>query len=247
MGIMGVDNIKAQALHPDWEKYLEQYEDISDQSQLLDQLEDLLKHPLNLNTASLQEMLMIPGFPEQLAHRLIEFRKKRGEFYAASQAKETLNIDEELWLWISRFVTVTEEKQPTQWQANSRIRFFYPIDRTRGYVEKKYGGTPLKIYQRYRAGIPGKFQVSILFEKDGGESNLNDHHVYNIEYQWQYLRTRIITGNYTVNLGMGLILWSPFAVRKGSAPFYSVRRSDRIIRPYTSSFEANYFRGVAFH
>ncbi len=247
VGIICVDNLKAQTIHPDWEKYLEQYEDSSDQSQLLDQLEDLLKNPLNLNTASLQDMLMIPGFPEQLANRMIEFRKKGSGFLGTSQVKEILNIDEELWLWISRFITVRVEKKPIQWQADSRIRFSHPIDRTRGYIEKKFAGTPVKIYQRYRAGIPGRFQISTLFKKDGGESNISDHRVYNIEYEWQYLRSRIIAGTYTINLGMGLMLWSPFAVRKGSAPFYSVRRSDRIIRPYTSSFESNYFRGFAFH
>ena len=48
-----------------WEKYLEQIEDVSEQSQLLEQLEELLKHPLNLNIATKQEILMIPGFPEK--------------------------------------------------------------------------------------------------------------------------------------------------------------------------------------
>ena len=51
--------------------------------------------------------------------------------------------------------------------------------------------------------------------------------------------------DYLLEFGQGLTLWSPYAFSKGADAVYPVRRTDRILRPYTSSTENNFFRGGA--
>lgn len=237
--------LQAQITHPDLEKYLEQLEDATEQSQLIEQLEDLLKQPLNLNKATLQEMLHIPGFPEKGAYAILQAQKSKKKITSIDQAKELITDDEELWDWLSQFITVKEKKQPLSWHLGGRIRFQQRQEKSKGFEKNIYEGSPSKIYQRYRFTIPGRLRVATLFEKDPGETKISDHQIFNIEYKLSSLRSKVIIGNYTVNLGFGLMLWSPFSVRKGSAPFYSVRRNDKVIRSYLSSFEAKYFQGIA--
>ena len=235
----------AQITHPDLEKYLEQLEDVAEQSQLLEQLEDLLKHPLNLNKVSLQEMLLIPGFPEKGAFAILQAQKSEKGIVSIEQAQKLITDDLEVWDWISQFVTIEGKKQPLVWNLDGRVRFVQRQEKSKGFEQNIYQGTPSKIYQRYRFTIPGRLKLATLFEKDPGETKIRDHQILNIEYQLPSLNTKMIAGNYTVNLGFGLMLWSPFSVRKGSAPFYSVRRNEKVIRPFLSSFEANYFQGIA--
>ena len=54
----------------------------------------------------------------------------------------------------------------------------------------------------------------------------------------------VAVGDYTVNLGQGLIYWQSQAFRKSSAVI-NIKRQSEIIRPYHSAGEYNFNRGVA--
>ncbi|HDL18538.1 MAG TPA: hypothetical protein ENH29_05745 [Bacteroidetes bacterium] len=226
---------------------MEQSDDAIEQSQLLEQLEDWLKNPLDLNTASARELLLIPGFPEIGVKSILRFREKQGKLRSPEQAKGLITDDDELWRWISQFVTVRTKRVKLKLQMDGRVRLSLTQEKARGFLKEKFSGNPVRLYQRYRIRSPGSFQFGVLTEKDPGELSYRDHAVLNLMYHWQRWSSRFIFGNYTLNLGMGLMVWSPFTVSKNSAPFYAVMRNDRVIRPYLSSYEADYFQGAAFH
>lgn len=58
------------------------------------------------------------------------------------------------------------------------------------------------------------------------------------------LLKQIVIGDYTVRAGQGLALWKAFNMSTLGAPS-TVARNPNCLRPYTSSDEANFFRGVA--
>jgi hypothetical protein len=238
----------AQDYSPQWEKYLELGDDIEDQTELIEQLEDWLANPLDLNKATQADMLMIPGFPLPAARQILKQRKQGRTIVSLEQAKQTLGVDEDLWQWISQFIMVKlpEIRKPLELAGDIRLRWSRPTELSRGFEEDKFVGGPAKFYQRYRLRMPGSIQIGGLLEKDGGESSLADHRVFGLEKQWGPDGPRVVVGNYTLSLGSGLMLWSPFSTRKGSAAFYTARRSSRTIRPYLSSYEADYFQGAAF-
>jgi hypothetical protein len=51
-------------------------------------------------------------------------------------------------------------------------------------------------------------------------------------------------GDYTINLGQGLIQWQSMAFRK-SADVMQVKRQGPVLQPYNSAGEFNFLRGVA--
>jgi hypothetical protein len=55
----------------------------------------------------------------------------------------------------------------------------------------------------------------------------------------------IALGDYTINMGQGLIMWTGFGFGK-SPIVMNVKRQSRVVRPYTSVSEFNFLRGGAF-
>lgn len=234
--------IYSQVFSHELEKFLEQLTDNEDQTELLEQLEDWLENPLDMNQASKEEMLLIPGFPAGAADEILAKRKIQ-HIATINQVKQILNVEDDLWNWISQFITI-KSIQPKKWHGDIRFRWVRPLERSKGFREDTFVGTQGKFYQRYRIRY-NSIQVGGVLEKDNGESSFVDHRVFGLEKSWGG-SGRVVIGNYTLNIGMGLALWSPFSIRKGSAPFYVARHNTRTIRPHYSAFEASYFEGIAF-
>jgi len=55
----------------------------------------------------------------------------------------------------------------------------------------------------------------------------------------------LAAGDYTLEFGQGLAIWSPFALSKGTDAIYPVKRKAKMINPYKSTNENNFFRGAA--
>lgn len=126
---------------------------------------------------------------------------------------------------------------------------------------KYYLGSPGKIYTRYKMITKDHFKAALIFEKDPGEAlikskypeskNLVNHPIPKIDFysfhvsasNWGLVK-RIVLGDYHLQFGQGLTLWSNFAFNK-SSEVTSVKRYAGDIIPSTSSIENNFFRGMA--
>ena len=54
----------------------------------------------------------------------------------------------------------------------------------------------------------------------------------------------IALGDYTINMGQGLIHWQSQAFRKSSSVL-NIKRQNEVLRPYQSAGEYNFHRGIA--
>ena len=63
-------------------------------------------------------------------------------------------------------------------------------------------------------------------------------------YRGDGMLRQLIVGDYTVRAGQGLALWKAFKMSSSGAPS-TISRNPQCLRPYTSSDEANFFRGAA--
>ena len=52
---------------------------------------------INLNTASIKELDQLPGVGPVLAHRIVEFREKRGGFRSVEELLAVPGISEQRW------------------------------------------------------------------------------------------------------------------------------------------------------
>lgn len=127
----------------------------------------------------------------------------------------------------------------------------------------RYLGSPDKIYLRYGFNYFNKVRFGILAEKDAGEvvlkdripdslqslagTNLNngfDFVSFHVSLRDLGVLKALTIGDYQLEFGQGLTLWSGLAFGKSSDAI-NIKRFARGLRPNTSANENLYFRGIA--
>lgn len=116
----------------------------------------------------------------------------------------------------------------------------------------RYLGTPERIFTRYRFSFSNNIQFSLNLEKDAGEkywNNTNGQTGPDFSSASLYIKDlrslkKLAIGDYSLQFGQGLTLWSGLSFGKG-ADIFSVARQDLGLRPYTSVNEFSFFRGIA--
>jgi hypothetical protein len=91
----------------------------------------------------------------------------------------------------------------------------------------------------------------LLGDKDAGEQFLKGAQRRGFDFYSYHFFIRklgsiksLAIGDFTVNMGQGLIHWQSMAFKKSSAAV-SVKKQSEVIRPYNSAGEYNFHRGVA--
>ena len=142
------------------------------------------------------------------------------------------------------------------------LRYQPMVEQKGGYVKVSdsimansnnyYKGNGDRYYTRFRYTYKTNISVVVTAEKDPGEqffagAQKNGFDFYSAHAFFKggkYLRSAVI-GDYQVQVGQGLNVWSSYAFGKTS-DIATMKRSAIPIRPYTSVDEARFFRGVAF-
>lgn len=67
---------------------------------------DLPNGKINLNTASKEELMLLPGIGELLAERIIAYRTQNGGFFSKSELKEVQGIGDGKYEAIRHYITI---------------------------------------------------------------------------------------------------------------------------------------------
>jgi hypothetical protein len=126
-----------------------------------------------------------------------------------------------------------------------RSRISQKIQKSEGYNDDKYLGTPLKSYQRIKMNRGKNISAGILLEKDAGERKVNDFTNGYIGYKSDGLISSFVLGDYIVEGGQGLSLWRGYDLRKGSNITAGTIREERGLTSHLSADENGFLRGVA--
>ena len=232
----------------------------TDNSDLYESLEYLLNHPIDLNTAKISDLQQIPALGFESAKLIIEYRKKYGYFFSVKELNAVLGLSKEVIKKISPFLTVVRREkkeehkevgEPTLDKIFSdtnfklRSRLTNDLQTRKGFINKKYKGTKPKVYNRMTLNYSRNYQTGFLAEKDAGESSIDEFKTYYFLISDIGNLHKLIIGDYLVEFGQGLALWSPYGFSKGSDAVYPVKKRDRKLRPYTSATESNFLHGSA--
>jgi len=116
---------------------------------------------------------------------------------------------------------------------------------------KHYYGGPQHLYCRYGFNYRNKIRFGLTTEKDPGEIFFNDTLKNPFEFLSAYLYLQdlakiktLIVGDYHLEFGQGLTMWSGLAFGK-SADVIDIKKRKKEIRPNTSTNENRFMRGVA--
>ena len=226
-----------------------------DNDQLYEVFDDLRRNPVNLNKATITDLQRIPLIDLATAKSIISYRDKYGTFFSVQELYSIKGLNDDLVKKIEPFVSITD--QTTEVKEQNTNNFFqnsnlYFRNRTtndlqtkKGFAENKYLGSTPKIYNRLLINSNNHFQLGLLTDKDAGEKYLDDFYSFHFEVKNYGILNSIVAGDYLVQFGQGLVLWSPYGFSKGAEAVYPIKKRDGGIKAYTSSTENNFFRGSA--
>ncbi len=216
---------------------------------LYDQLEELSDNPIELNKATIDQLLTIPFLDLNSAKLIIDYRKEYGKFYSTNELKLIDGLDNDM-AEVLRLFTTVEKYEPEQgftisdYSLELRSRFIKDLQSRRGFEEGDYLGNEFKSYQRLKFRS-SSINASTLVEKDAGEKKFNDFTSYSVSLNNFHFINKLALGDYLIEFGQGLIYWGPYSFGKGAEAVRTVSRSARTIRDYTSTDENQFFRGGA--
>ena len=199
-------------------------------------LEELKKDPIDLNKASLKDLLKIPYLDPVLAKRIIKNRKYR----ELEDLLKVPGLDKELLEKISKFVKVEKpprvkvRRLPKSGEVKLRMinHNFSPTDSLIDY----------KVYSRVK-GRYGGSEIVLISEKDPEESKYLDFLSYSLAFSSE--KRKLILGNYLVGFGQGLIFSSPYEYISSSQPSLAMGHLWGL-RPYILSSENKALCGVTY-
>lgn len=244
-------------------------EDI-DLTDIVETLNYYYDHKLNLNSATNDELRSLNLLTDIQINDLLLHIQSNGKLISIYELQSlrywsmnTINL-------ILPFVAVNEKLQHTVFSLKEALKYgkvewFLRYQRTpehrAGYdkvsLEEKqqsnkyYYGNPDKYYTRVRYAYRNNLSLGFTAEKDPGEQFFKGAQKYGFDFYsahlyyngGKYLRTAVI-GDYQVQIGQGLNLWTGYAFRK-TADVANIKRSALPLKAYTSVDEARFLRGAA--
>lgn len=241
-----------------------------DLTNVIEQLNYYFDHPLNLNSATAEELEELNLLSPVQINDLLLHRKAYGKFISIYELQSLEYWDLQTIQLVLPFVRVDDRldnlhislKEALD-QGNYELYLRYQVtpEEKQGYVpvpdsvlaasNSYYYGDPDRYYTRFRYSYRTNISVGVTAEKDAGEeffggSQPNGFDFYSAHAFYKggkYLKA-IAVGDYQIQIGQGLNLWSGYAFGK-TADVTNVKRSAVPIRPYTSVDETRFLRGAA--
>ena len=239
-----------------WDDFVEEY--ISDVERAeeedlqlhLQELKELSEHPLNINTASVEDLLQLPFLSEVQIEQIHAYIYLHGQMQTLAELRLVPLIDETTRRRLSLFVYVEPERQTEEKKKrlfghlrhDFSTRLDVPLYYRLGQQKETggYRGDALYHRMRYKIGNSKHFQAGLRIEKDAGERFYDSYGAYAMLRDVGILQ-RAIVGDYRVGFGEGLVIGGSIWSSK-STPLLKTQGG---IRPMTGMDEVNFLRGAA--
>lgn len=217
-----------------------------DIEQLLLELEQLKQRKIPVNTATEEDLLLIPFLSADDARSIIAFREAEGQLRSAEQLETIIGAEtaRRVAPFLSFELLILEKPEEKAGISGSWYgRYFSEIPEREGILSGKYRGDNYKLYNRLSMGYGG-ISFSGVMENDIGEPEIDDFTSFSMAYDGSGPVERFIIGNYRVNLGQGLLFGQSRYFSKGVDPL-GVKLAGRRLKAYASSAENGFMQGAA--
>ena len=246
-----VDEETVQSL----ENIAEESEEASNDGELNDYAY-YVRHRVNLNTADEEELKSLNLLNDLQVSNLLLYRSVLGPLIHIYELQAIPSWDIRTIKRLLPMITIGNASTETLRQAfihgeqNVIIRYGKGLEPSKGLREHKYLGSGDKLTVRYRYRYKSRLSWGISAEKDAGEPFLRYAQKAGFDFYGVHLFVRkvrgiecIALGDFTANLGQGLIHWQSLAFKK-SAAVINIKRQSPVLKPYSSTGEFNFLRGA---
>ena len=237
-----------------------------DYSDIAERLTYYRKHPIDLNNATkdqLKELIFLS--PIQI-NEILNHSLENGPFIDVFELQSIGSLDIESVNLLMKFVKVTLpppfkdmtfKKLVQKADHDLMIRIGKILEKQAGFsklgnaMEANYQGSAWRILTRYRYNFSNTLAASLNMEKDAGEqffdSSKNkgfDFYSGNISFRGSGIVKKLLIGDYALQFGQGLVMWSGSGFGKGSG-ISTIAKQDFGLKPYSSVNESIFLRGAS--
>lgn len=236
-----------------------------------DYLEELTQRPLQLNRAQREDLLRIPFLTDEAVDSLIAYRTRLRGIYTMGELMLIKHFSYTTRRWLSLFLRADSAYVPPQAAPDTRIltrkfsegkheietRVEIPLYQREGQktpsdptATNYFTGNALSHVIRYRYNLKRQLAYGITLQKEAGEPAFKqgfcpyDYTSAYLSLQPAHRPWGIHLGDFEVRAARGLIFGRQFY---GGRTLFAARQriSTAVVRPHTSTDEANFFRGAA--
>jgi hypothetical protein len=239
-------------------------EEIMGLEQLVEHYTHLAENPLNINSATTEELEQLMILTDFQIFSIAEYIKEYGVMMSVYELLFVPGFDEETVSRISPFITTLGLKPSlpsfkdmlTKGNSTFLTRSTKTLETRKGYTHddsgaQRYEGSPFSLLTRYKYKYSNKFQIGLTADKDAGEEFFRGSNKLGFDFYSFHLMLnnrrhlkKLIVGDFRANFGQGLALWNNFALGK-SADVHSIKRRNNGFSVYSSADEVTYMRGIA--
>lgn len=228
----------------------------------LQEMQEFRKHPLNINTAGEEELDQLRVLTGLQISNLVIYRKLFGNLISIYELQAVPGWDVYTIKKIVPYISVNDNaetlrslsKRFRNGDHSLLLRLTRVFEKSKGYDRtisgSSYMGDPQKILLRYRYNYKNLLQFGLVGEKDAGEQFFKGAQKAGFDFYSIHLFSRktgviqaLALGDFTVNMGQGLIQWQSLAFKKNS-DVMGIKRQSAVLRPYSSAGEFFFNRGA---
>jgi len=245
------------------EDYTAHTDQVPEDDMYWQQLQAYTRHKINLNTNSVALLKSLHILSAMQIQQLLRYRRQLGDLLSIYELQAVPGFDAQLISRLLPYVQVGRDLEPhynwsdyiTKGEHTILCRYGRQLEKSKGYISTDtsaahYRGSPDKLLLRYRYDLTHYISWGAVMEKDAGEAFLKGAqrsgfdfyslHLFIRQYKWI---KSLALGDFTVNMGQGLLNWQSLAFGKG-ATVMQVKREGELLKPYASAGEYNFFRGT---
>jgi len=235
----------------------------SDWSQFTEQLSAYRRNPIPLNKANATRLKQLFFLSALQINNLIDHIDKNGALADVLELQGIDGFDTETISRMMPFVTVghglTAEKLHlgqllTKGKNELLLRYGQTIEPQKGFGDlpgSRYIGSPPKLLFKYKYNYGNLIAFSLTADKDAGEGLFSRYAKTGFDFISGSLSLselgrfkKILLGDYSLQFGQGLTLWTGSSFGKGPDVAGVSKRASGL-KNYTSTNEFAFFRGIA--
>lgn len=223
------------------EEWFENEGEQHDDHVLIDYLEQLRQHPLDLNEVNTDELATLPGISLSRALKIIHYRRQHGNFRCLQELYKIDGIDACVEN-IVPYLTIRPLPRFSSVEVNGRHRLISKLETPLGYRKGTFVGSKEKLVNRIECRLSPDLQMGWVMEKDPGEKNLNDYSTGYIQMQIKNPKLKLVAGHFSIQKAGGLLFGGPYA--NFSSSVFSRYPCTRGLYAHLSPCESKGFNGM---
>lgn len=236
-----------------WDDFVEEYTSDMERAEdedlqlHLQELKELSEHPMNINTATVEDFLQLPFLSEAQVEQIHAYIYLHGQLRTLAELRLVPLIDDVTRRRLSLFVyaeTVQDEDSKRLFRHlrhDFSTRLDVPLYYRKGQQQENgYRGDALSHRFRYTVAGSRHFQAGLRVEKDAGERYYDSYGAYAMLRDVGIV-DKAVVGDYRIGFGEGLVLGGSTWNSKSAPPM----KTQGGIRPMTGMDETAFLRGAA--